>query len=233
MNGKLARVAIAVTAAASVAVLASCGGPNEDGPGIVTPPPPVTRTVSVVGGAGTGRVTSSAGGIDCRIANGIASGTCSATLNDGASVTLTAAPDADQLFKAWSGDCTGATTCPLTMTKNMSASAGFVGKFATIALSYQTPTTDDGAALIAITGPAISSITPGAGIQIAQRLRASDSKTILMVRGNLTAGGLATLSISGLDADKTFSATVDQVAARQSGSYAQRANLANYAVTIR
>ena len=180
--------------------------------------------------------TSSPGTIDCRITNGVASGTCTDLFSDKTNVTLTATPESDQLFKAWSGDCSGS-TCAFTLTKNASVSAGFVGKVVTLQLTYQTPTTDDGAALIVITGPAITSITAGSGLQIAQRTRTSDGKAVMLVRGNLTSGGLGTVSVSGLDADKTFSAVVEQVAARQNAdpkiSYAQRTNLSGYTVSIR
>ena len=238
MNDRFARAAVAAALVAVSAAVASCGGASDDdGPGIVDPNA-TKRTVAIAGGSGNGRVTSSPGTIDCRITNGVASGTCTDLFSDKSSVTLTATPESDQLFKAWGGgDCSGGGSCALTLTKNVSVSAGFVGKVVTLQLTYQTPTTDDGAALIVITGPAITSITPGSGLQIAQRTRTSDGKAVMLVRGNLTSGGLGTVSVSGLDADKAFSAVVEQVAARQNAdpkiSYAQRTNLSAYTVSIR
>lgn len=61
------------------------------------------------GGTGSGTVTSSPAGIDC-------GGTCSASFDSGASVTLTAAADSGSLFTGWSGACSGASdTCVVTM----------------------------------------------------------------------------------------------------------------------
>lgn len=235
MSERFARIAIATALVAASTVIASCGGgSDDDGPGIVDPNAN-KRTLAITGGSGNGRVTSSPGTIDCVITNGVATGTCADQFSDKTNVALTAIPGTDQLFKAWSGDCSG-TTCTVALTRNSSVSAGFVGKVVTFALSYQSPASDDGAALIAITGPAITAISPGAGLQIVQKTRTSDSKTILLVRGNLTTGGLGNVSVSGLDADKTFSAVVEQVAARQNAdpklSYAQRANLSSYTVTL-
>src|SRR5262249_41587037 len=44
--------------------------------------------------------------------------TCTATFNIGQSVTLTAAPAANYTFAGWSGACTGAGNCTLTMDVN-------------------------------------------------------------------------------------------------------------------
>jgi hypothetical protein len=79
---------------------------------------PTTRTLSVSKtGAGTGTVTSNPPGINC-------GSTCSASFNNGQSVTLTATPGANSTFNGWSGDCTG-TTCTVTMDANKSVSALF------------------------------------------------------------------------------------------------------------
>src|SRR5205823_11441025 len=51
-------------------------------------------------GTGGGAVTSSPAGINCPSA-------CTATLTQGAQVTLTAAPNASSTFGGWSGACTG------------------------------------------------------------------------------------------------------------------------------
>jgi hypothetical protein len=233
MIEKLRRIGL--TACALVAV-ASCGGSDEDTDGGIVNVQKPKWTVSVAG-SGSGRITSSAGGIDCRISNGSVSGTCSATLDDKAAVILTAAPDPDQLFKAWTGGDCATNPCSLTLTRNVSASAGFVGKVVNLALSYVTPTTDDGAVLLAITGPSISGITAGAGIQIVQRTRTSDGKPVVLVQGNLTSGVLGTVAVGGLDADKAFTVVVEQVAARKSTdparNYVQPTSLAPYSATIK
>jgi hypothetical protein len=44
---------------------------------------------------------------------------------------------------------------------------------------------------------------------------------------------VATVSVTGLDAEKTFNAVVEQVAARQSGNYAQRTNLGSYSASVK
>lgn len=72
-------------------------------------------------GNGAGNVMSSPGGINCP-------GACSATFGYGASVTLTAKPSAKALFKGWSGDCSGTSTCVLSMTGNHAATATFAAK---------------------------------------------------------------------------------------------------------
>ncbi len=67
-------------------------------------------------GTGTGSVSSNPSGIDC-------GATCTANFNSGLSVTLTATPSAVSSFTSWSGACTGATTCTVTMDaiKNVTA----------------------------------------------------------------------------------------------------------------
>src|SRR5574341_78744 len=74
-----------------------------------------------VTGTGAGTVTSNPTGISCNP-------TCSASFNDGTSVTLTATPASGSIFAGWSGDCASAgtsTTCTLTMNANKSATATF------------------------------------------------------------------------------------------------------------
>jgi hypothetical protein len=77
------------------------------------------RTLTVTKtGPGTGTVTSSPSGINC-------GATCAATFSDGTSVTLTATPSSRSRFTGWSGDCSGRSTCVLSMTANHSATANF------------------------------------------------------------------------------------------------------------
>jgi len=78
----------------------------------------VTATVSVTI-VGTGTVTSSPAGISCP-------GTCTGTFNLGTQVTLTAKPGTNFLFGGWSGACTGASTCVLTVNSNQAVTASFV-----------------------------------------------------------------------------------------------------------
>ena len=77
-------------------------------------PVTVTRT-----GIGTGRVLSSPSGIDC-------GAVCAAWLDYGASVTLTAAPDAGAEFRGWTGACAGqGAACSLAMTSPRVTNAVF------------------------------------------------------------------------------------------------------------
>jgi Divergent InlB B-repeat domain len=62
------------------------------------------------GGSGTGAVSSAPAGIDC-------GGTCSATFDPGAAVTLTATPEPGSRFDRWSGACAGSgPACTFTTT---------------------------------------------------------------------------------------------------------------------
>lgn len=69
-------------------------------------------------GTGSGTVTSSPAGISC--------GTdCSENYASGTSVTLTASASSGSTFGGWSGDCTGASTCAITMSQARSVTAPF------------------------------------------------------------------------------------------------------------
>ncbi len=90
-------------------------------------------TIGATSNDGRGRVTGPQG-IDCRINAGAASGTCAASVPDGASITLTAVPDAAsgaavaQVFAGWGGACSSApaATCVVAPDgADRSVSAGF------------------------------------------------------------------------------------------------------------
>ncbi len=68
---------------------------------------PVAVSVAV-GGAGSGSVASTPGGIDC-------GGTCQATFPLNSTVTLNATPASDSRFAGWTGACTGTGPCVLTL----------------------------------------------------------------------------------------------------------------------
>ncbi|MBK8509997.1 MAG: hypothetical protein IPL51_15570 [Candidatus Competibacteraceae bacterium] len=74
---------------------------------VVTPPAPSTYALTVAK-AGSGTVSSSPAGINC-------GADCSESYAGGTSVTLTAVPAAGSTFAGWSGDCTGASTCQVTV----------------------------------------------------------------------------------------------------------------------
>ena len=92
----------------------ACGdvpGADPDGPS----DEPQALTVTLAGG---GSVRSAPGGIDC--------GTkCVAQFAAGSTVTLTATPDSGSAFLGWSGDCTGAAECTVTMDASRSLTATF------------------------------------------------------------------------------------------------------------
>lgn len=79
--------------------------------------PTNTLTVSKAGN-GSGSVTSSPAGIDC-------GSTCSSSFLASATVTLTPTPSAGSTFAGWSGDCTGAGGCTVTMDQARSVTATF------------------------------------------------------------------------------------------------------------
>jgi hypothetical protein len=89
------------------------GGGGADSGGDVSGPQ--TLTVSVTG---SGAVSSAPGGIDCGTA-------CTAQFAANSSVTLTATPAAGSAFVGWSGDCTGAGACMVTMDGAKTATASF------------------------------------------------------------------------------------------------------------
>jgi len=84
---------------------------------VVTPPAPSTYALTVAK-AGSGTVSSSPAGINC-------GADCSESYAGGTSVTLTAVPAAGSTFAGWSGACTGAAACAVTMNAAKSVTATF------------------------------------------------------------------------------------------------------------
>ncbi|GMR20311.1 MAG: hypothetical protein BMS9Abin36_0906 [Gammaproteobacteria bacterium] len=106
-----------VVAVASI-YIAGCpglgGGGGGGGGSVATYTLAVTKT-----GCGTGTVTSSPGGVSC-------GADCSEDYDSGASVTLTATPDASFTFEGWSGaGCSGTGNCVVTVSAATSVSAEF------------------------------------------------------------------------------------------------------------
>jgi predicted secreted protein len=81
----------------------------------------------VMAGPGSGRVTSSPGGIDC--VTGTPTG-CSASFSRDSTVTLTAVPDPGSVFVGWGSDETSCTGTALVCTKKMAASTYVTAEFA-------------------------------------------------------------------------------------------------------
>lgn len=76
---------------------------------------PLTVTLA---GTGSGTVTSSQPGINCPP-------TCTSNFSSPASVSLTAAAASGSTFQGWSGACSGASSCNLTMTQAANVTATF------------------------------------------------------------------------------------------------------------
>src|SRR4030042_2350369 len=72
-----------------------------------TPPQANTLTVNK-GGTGTGTVISAPAGVSC-------GSDCTEGYSAGVAVTLTASPDTSSTFTGWSGACSGAGSCSVTM----------------------------------------------------------------------------------------------------------------------
>lgn len=97
-----------------VSLLSACGKGGSGGGGGNH-----TLTVTAVG---AGTITSSPQGINCHAS------TCSATFAAGSSITLTALPDQGASFSGWSGGpCSGAATCPLTLSGDLQLTGTFQG----------------------------------------------------------------------------------------------------------
>jgi hypothetical protein len=95
------------------------------------PPPPPTTTEAATttaattepltvarAGTGSGTVTSAPAGIDC-------GATCAVSFPVGSSVGLTATPADGSAFTGWSGDCSGAAACTVTMDTGRNVTATF------------------------------------------------------------------------------------------------------------
>jgi YVTN family beta-propeller protein len=91
--------------------------PEAFGQFIVPAPPPKRLTVTKAG-PGAGSVTSTPAGVDCGTA-------CLGGFVTGAQVTLTATPASGSVFTGWSGGCTGAGSCTLTMDADRTLTATF------------------------------------------------------------------------------------------------------------
>jgi Divergent InlB B-repeat domain len=101
----------AINSCLIVAFLIACGNPTESGS---AGPGQLNLKITTVGDG----VVRGAGN-ECR-------GTCNAQFGNGAQVQLQAVPDSGALFAGWSGACTGAGACQLTLTHDVAVVATFL-----------------------------------------------------------------------------------------------------------
>ena len=93
-------------------------GPQSSESNAATPAAPKFTLTVTKFGAGSGTVTSDVGGVDC-------GATCTATLDAGTTIALTATAAAGSSFAGWIGACSGTGACTLTMDQNRAATAVF------------------------------------------------------------------------------------------------------------
>lgn len=118
--------------ALSTLMLAGCVGLR---PSAVTTANSFNVAVTMAG-TGTGSITSTPAGINCPTA-------CSASFAQNTLVTLSETPGTNSTFTGWSGACTGAAACSVTVTAASSVTANFVP--VTTTPSYTLAVTEAGA----------------------------------------------------------------------------------------
>lgn len=126
-------------------------------------------------GTGTGSVTSSPDGIDCGT-------TCADSFELGSDVTLDAAPGASSTFTGWSGACTGAGTCTVTMDQARAVTA----TFAEVPAPQPQPEPTPPPAVTAVPPPAVTTVPPPARDRMPV-LRDLEVKPGQMLRGRASA----------------------------------------------
>lgn len=109
------------SAAQAIPVAVTAGGATGSIDAQMTEPTQTQATLTVsLAGTGAGTVTSSPAGISCGLV-------CAHSFAKGASMTLTAAPGGGSTFAGWSGACSGAGTCNVTLGANAGVTALFEG----------------------------------------------------------------------------------------------------------
>jgi hypothetical protein len=178
-------------------------------------------------GEGSGAVRSEPAGIDC-------GDTCSATFEDGTTVTLRAEPAPGSLFEGWSGACSGTSTCTIVVNGATTAVATFISGPAptTVRLSaFQGSSVTAKRSWSATASPTITNLGDSA---------VSGAEVVMRWSGAVTGSGSCTtdstgrcsLTLSGL---KTSSSTVtfEIVDVRASGAaYEAASNLASAVLVV-
>jgi hypothetical protein len=142
-----------------------------------SPPPPgvPVKRILLVATSGGGSVSSAPEGIDC-------GAICAAEFDDGASVTLTARPNAGWQFAGWGGACSGSQGCAVTV--------GAIAPRVTasfVQIPLPTPTECDGLLPARLPEPVVASLPGGADCTEA----ASDDGTGNFALGYEEDGGVA------------------------------------------
>jgi len=186
----------------------------------------VNYTLSVTdAGTGQGTVTSSVGGISC------ATGTCSASILSGTSVTLTATPGTDYGFTGWTGACSGTA---LTCTVSMSAAQSVTASFFPYTLSVTDAGTGSGTVTSNPSGISCSAGTCSA--LFAQNasvvLTASPSTGSVFTGWSGACSGSTTTCTVALSAAKTVTATFGPATVASSGTCANTAGTSTALATI-
>ncbi|MEP6833262.1 MAG: Ig-like domain-containing protein [Gemmatimonas sp.] len=118
-------LSVTVTAVSEgTATITATTGSNITATALVTVTTPKQLTVTTAG-TGSGAVTSAPAGVTCTRAGGASTGTCTGSFAHAATVALTAVSATGSTFTSWSGACTGATTCNVTMDQARAVTATF------------------------------------------------------------------------------------------------------------
>ena len=157
--------------------------------------PVSTQTFTLsVSKAGSGTVSSSPAGITC-------GSDCSESYNSGASITLTATPDASSTFTGWSGACTGSGTCSVTMNGAKNVTATFNLKTYTITASAGNGGSISPSGTIVNYGGSQSfTITPDTNYTVGN-----------VVVDGVSAGSVSTYNFANVSANHTISASFTAV----------------------
>ena len=140
--------------------------------------------------SGSGSVTSTPAGIDC-------GSDCSEIYQTNTNVTLTATPEQGFVFDHWEGDCSGNSSCELTINSSKSVSAIFIAESQTSVLIENYSAPNDAFQLAEITINA-SGITWHAGLQEYLVVRNNAAR---IYRYDENFAFLGTVSVTDIDAD--------------------------------
>jgi hypothetical protein len=163
-------------------------------------------------GGGGGIIASADGALSCVTGPGVS---CSADVANGAALTLTATPDAQSVFKSWTGcTSTSGTTCTISMTSAKTATAVFQPS------TYLLTAVTSGAAAGRIDGGAIACAT-GSTEGCTAELANGATVSLVATPGPdaIFKGWTGCTSISGTTCNVTMSSAKTASATFQPGSY--------------